>query len=407
MRDVKSIRSDDAHQDALSAAGEMAISPRPGIRSAYLHIPFCFHKCHYCDFYSIVDRDDRQADFTDRLIREIEVWKSWMSPAMRSIFIGGGTPTLLAAPHWRRLLKRIHNHMPIGPDTEFTVEANPETVTGELLDVLVEGGVNRMSLGAQSFQTNHLETLERWHEVDSVSRAVDLARSAGIVNLNLDLIFAIPGQTLKDWLSDLRAALLLEPTHLSCYALTYEPNTPLYKKAQAGRVEPCEDELEAAMYEATMDTLASAGYGHYEISNWALMPQDSGRKTQVFLCQHNLAYWHNKNWLAFGPSASGHIAGLRWKNIPHLARYLDSIGPAPAQDIEQLDEQRSIGEQLMMRLRLIEGAELHWLQPLLSRKRQELIAELIDQGLLEKTKTHLRLTRPGLLLADSVIGELL
>ncbi len=406
MQTHQSIRFEKAHQDALCPRRRLVSQKPRHIPGCYLHVPFCFHKCHYCDFYSIVDREDRQARFTDRLIAEIQAWSPCFSRSPQTLFVGGGTPTLLAPELWKRLLKAVKRFMHGGPQSEFTVEANPETVTDQLLAILADGGVSRLSIGAQSFKARHLKTLERWHEIDNVARAMERARQAGITNLNLDLIFAIPGQTLEDWLSDLRAALSLRPTHLSCYALTYEPNTPLHKKAESGRVVRCDEQLEMAMYQATIETLSRAGYDHYEISNFALM-KTQNENPKSFRCQHNLNYWHNENWLAFGPSAAGHVDGLRWKNVARLADYLDSTGPSPAEEIEQLDEERSIGEQIMLRLRLTEGIERAWIEPRLNRWRREKIDAQIERGLLECTDTHLRLTRPGMLLADSVIGELL
>lgn len=386
---------------AQTAAAVAACPPRtsPGL---YLHIPFCFHKCHYCDFYSIVDDRDRQKAFTQRLIDEIRsVALASGQPALSTIFAGGGTPTLLPAPLWQDLLQALHQAFDLSQLAEFTVEANPETLTPELLDVLVGGSVNRLSIGCQSFNPTHLKTLERWHEPANVLRSVALAKAAGITNFNLDLIYAIPGQTMTDWLDDLHRAFALHPTHLSCYALTYEPNTPMTVKLAQGRIDRTDESLEAQMFHATIDTLAAAGYAQYEISNFSLTP--------AHRCQHNLNYWLNGDWLAIGPSASGHIQGLRWKNTPHLGRYLASSGGAPidADSIEKLDPEQSIGEQLMLRLRLIDGAPLDWCEKVLSRKRLQTIAHLIDSGQLERTTTHLRLTRPGLLVADSVIAELL
>jgi oxygen-independent coproporphyrinogen-3 oxidase len=375
----------------------------PGDRSAraeglYVHVPFCFHKCHYCDFYSIVDRQDRQAAFTDRLVGEAGAIGERVGGAIRTIFIGGGTPTLLRTDLWGRLLEGLRWAFDLSELEEFTVEANPETVTEELLDTLAGGGVNRLSLGAQSFDPRQLETLERWHDPANVGRAVELARAAGIEDINLDLIFAVPGQSLAEWGHDLARALELEPDHLACYGLTYEPNTPLTQKMQRGRVTPCEDDLEARMYETTIRTLAEAGLEHYEISNFAR----PGRR-----CDHNLLYWRSGNWLALGPSAAGHLDGLRWKNVPHLGRYLAGSGAAPVEDLERLEPDAALGEQLMLRFRVLEGVERAWLEPRLDERRRDAIEGLIAEGMLERTADHIRLTRRGLMLADSVVAELL
>jgi oxygen-independent coproporphyrinogen-3 oxidase len=323
----------------------------------YLHVPFCFHKCHYCDFYSIVDSRERQAAFTQRMIKELEASRAYFRTPIETIFVGGGTPTLLKPELWGDLLKSIDRVVHRGAEVEFTVEANPETVTPDLMRLLADGGVNRISIGAQSFDPRHLKTLERWHEPASVRRAAEVTRAAGIDNISLDLIFGIPGQTLDDWRSDLDAALAIEPMHLSCYGLMYEPNTPLTQRMRSGAIQPIEDDTEASMYEATIDRLGEAGFEHYEISNWA----KPARR-----CRHNLIYWQNRQWWPIGPSASGHVAGWRWKNVPRLGRYLEQGPLPPIEDAEHLDEDGRVGEELMLGLRLTEGIEQSRLDALLS-----------------------------------------
>jgi oxygen-independent coproporphyrinogen-3 oxidase len=377
------------------------------VTGLYLHVPFCFHKCHYCDFYSIVDDRDRQAVFARRMSEEIRDLGRLVGPSkIGTIFVGGGTPTLLRTDLWEQLLDSLHESFELHSLVEFTVEANPETVTDELLGALVAGGVNRMSIGAQSFNEAHLKTLERWHDPRKVETAVAMARRAGIDNINLDLIFAVPGQTVDEWANDLRTALALEPTHLSCYSLTYEPNTAMTRKLAMGLIAPADEAVEAAMFEHTIDTLTAAGFEHYEVSNFARKGTVPRQNPKSNRCQHNLMYWLNGQWLATGPSASGHVAGVRWKNLPHLGKYL-AHEPTPIQDVERLDPEASIGEQLMLRFRLIEGVPWEWCEQALSRKRQETVARLIDAGSLERTPTHLRLTRAGLMVADSVIAALL
>ncbi len=387
-----------ANLDVLGDLSAAAAVPQ-GI---YCHVPFCFHKCHYCDFYSLVDRRDRQPIFVQRLTDELGIAGRHLTRPLRTVFFGGGTPTLLATKHWRTLMDAIGDNLLLAPDCEFTVEANPETVRPDLLAVLVDGGVNRLSIGAQSFHPQSLKALERWHDPANVQRSVKLARAAGIHNINLDLIFAIPGQSLDDWLADLDTALKLEPTHMSCYSLTYEPNTPMTAKVQSGLVEPAENELEAQMYEATIDRLGAAGFEHYEISNWA---------RPGYRCRHNLMYWENKNWWPFGPSAAGHIEGTRWRNAPRLDDYLTVKPWPPICDVEQLDEDGRIGEELMLRLRLIDGITLDRLDELLTSglrgsERTAAIQRHIDDGLLHRACGMLRLTRSGLLLADVVLADL-
>ena len=389
-------------QTPASIAHLLPTPDAPPHISLYLHIPFCFHKCHYCDFYSIVDDRDRQLQFAQRMADEIRATAASPLPPIRTIFVGGGTPTLLAPHPWSIILDALHQNLDLSACIEFSVEANPETLAQppgpELLTLLQSRGVNRLSIGAQSFNTDHLKTLERWHDPDNVPRAVQAARAAGIDNINLDLIYAIPHQTLDQWTDDLRAALALSPNHLSCYALTFEPNTPLTTKRDLGRIAPADHDLEAAMFQHTIDHLTAAGYEQYETSNFA---QPNHR------CQHNLAYWLNDSYLALGPSASGHLAGTRWKNTPHLGKYIASTGLSPVIDLETLSPEDSIGEQLMLRLRLTEGIPLQWIKDNVSAPRRQTLDRHAASGLIQYTDTHLTLTRPGQLLANTIIQDLI
>ena len=384
-----------------------ATSERP--RALYLHVPFCFHKCHYCDFYSIVDQRERQPAFTERLGREIDALGAWWRaaggnpPALTTLFVGGGTPTLLAPDLWRRLLDALAGAFGPAPE-EFTVECNPETATAELLEVLAEGGVNRMSFGAQSFDRAHLATLERWHDPDSVARAVALARDAGITNLSLDLIYAVPGQTIDDWRRDLDAALALEPRHVSAYCLTYEPGTAMTRKLELGRITPASDELQADMQLAALDALEGAGLRRYEVSNFA---------RPGFECRHNLAYWRQDPWLAAGPSASAHVGGHRWKIVPHLDRYLGAEEAlAPVLDHEQPDARRALVERLMTGLRIAEGVDstdaLERAEALGAAPRLDAAAASAEaKGWLRRSEGRWAPTPEGFLFADALALELM
>ncbi len=401
------------------------------VHGLYLHVPFCFHKCHYCDFYSLVEpesKPDRQSAFTDALVAELRAQVKRYGPRPQTIFVGGGTPTMLRAELWQKLLSAMRQAGVLDGVEEFTVEANPETVTPELMGILADGGVNRLSMGAQSFNPDLLKTLERWHDPDTVPKAMAMARDAGITNLNLDLIFAIPGQTSESLDQDLDTALALKPAHLSCYSLIFEPNTPLTQKMKLGRISPVGEEVERDMYDQVMRHLDAAGFEHYEVSNWARKitegcDQQSDIHASVSssdtrhpvpdarpnLCAHNMVYWTNKNWLGLGPSAASHLEGKRWKNEPHLARYIAGSPDPPTTDHEQLPPRRRIGEQIMLGLRLRRGLDLNWVSQHLppDDPRHVTIEEMIDIDMLERTETHLRLTRRGLFLADSVIAKLL
>jgi oxygen-independent coproporphyrinogen-3 oxidase len=434
-----------------SPAGADLQHAAPPIHALYLHVPFCSHKCHYCDFYSLapaVAGPDPQPAFVHRLTDELTLRCAQVRPRPSTIFVGGGTPTFLRLDLWQELLDALRRLSLLDAVVEFTVEANPESVTEDLARVLVAGGVNRVSLGAQSFHPALLQTLDRIHQPPNVARAVQIFRRAGIANLNLDLIFAIPGQTLAQLDADLDAALALAPEHLSAYGLTYEPGTPLTARLQRGQVVRADEDLERAMYQRLIDHLAAAGFEHYEVSNWARNPtppaplppgevkvraesphaaatqpsrphpsplpwgegeSQSDPPPSPRRCQHNLAYWHDLNYLGLGPGAASYVAGHRWKNLPHLHRYLDSTAEPPIIDREFLPPQRHVGEALMLRLRLREGVPLTWLEMNLppADPRHAAIEELRALGMLERTATHLRLTARGLFVADPVIARLL
>ncbi len=356
-------------------------------------------------------QSDRQDAFCAALIRELEHQATRHTLRPRTIFVGGGTPTYLRLELWQRLLERMRALEVLDGVEEFTVEANPETVTLELMQLLASYGVNRTSIGAQSFNKTALKTLERWHNPESVPRAMDLCRAAGIKNLNLDLIFAIPGQTLAQLDEDLSELLRLQPQHLSTYGLTYEPNTALSARLKAGRVTPIGEDLEREMYALALSRLEGAGFEHYEVSNWT--KKDPTRNLR---CAHNMLYWQNGEWLGLGPAAASHLADCRWKNAPNLPRYLDGCTqspPAPPiEDFECLPMERRIGEQLMLGLRLSEGVKLDWLADVLgdggktAKRRLSAIFDMEQIKMLERTPTHLRLTRAGLFVADAVIGKL-
>lgn len=377
--------------------------------SLYIHIPFCFHKCHYCDFYSIVDRQDRQEVFTDRLIRELRA-QSALSETLplRSIFVGGGTPTLLAPDLWEKLLAELSTLFDLSlirsGTGEFTVECNPETVSDEVARVLAEGGVNRASVGAQSFNPEHLKALERHHDPENVAKALDRLGSAGIARRSIDLIYAIPGQSLDEFDLDLRTALSLPIDHLSAYGLTYEPNTAMTARLRRGEFSPAPEELEVEMYLHGLAVLREAGFDRYEVSNHSKPGSE---------CQHNLAYWRGDPWLAVGPSASGHMNGWRWKNTPRLDDYLQQSddGLAPVCDLEPPDPRRSLMDRLMTGIRLSEGldaSEMRLLGEQLGASEQLNSAAVHAEhaGWLESAAgPRWVLTDSGFLFADRVAGE--
>lgn len=378
-------------------------------KSLYIHIPFCFHKCHYCDFYSIVDRQDRQQAFTNRLIEELRAQaQSCQVLPLETIFVGGGTPTLLAPELWVTLLQELDSIFDLSlirnGTGEFSVECNPETVTQEIAETLVAGGVNRASVGAQSFNLTHLKSLERHHNPERVPIALETLNNAGIKRTSLDLIYAIPGQSLEEFDQDLQIALGCKIDHLSAYGLTYEPNTAMTARLKLGEFHKAPEDLEVEMYTHALSTLHTNGFERYEVSNHAKPGSE---------CRHNLAYWRGESWLAAGPSASGHINGFRWKNTPRLDDYLkiSDHGFAPVCDLEPPDPKRALMDQLMTGIRLTEGVEA---SRMLSEADtfgkasalQKIADECQSNGWLDSShQDRWALSDAGFLFADRVAGD--
>lgn len=369
----------------------------------YIHVPFCRRRCGYCDFYSQVLDLARVEPLINAVLDELSWACDKYEMACETIFVGGGTPTSLPPEQLGRLLRACAESAR-GACYEFTVEVNPATVETETARVLADAGVNRVSIGAQSFNEAELNVLERTHRPAQVAETVAICRAAGIRNVNFDLIFAIPGQTLASWRASLEAAMALEPDHLSCYGLTYEPGTHLRRQWRAGLVERVDEDLEADMYETALDTLAAAGYPQYEISNFARPGAE---------CRHNLAIWHNQPYLGLGPSAAGFVDGIRYKNVSDTSEYVRAIqaGRLPRVEQEQLDQEERARETAMLALRLREGLDRRSFAQRFGRDPVDFFADAVNRhvrdGLLEVDERAVRLTRPGLLLADIVIADFL
>jgi oxygen-independent coproporphyrinogen III oxidase len=382
--------------------------PAVAVDALYVHVPFCFHKCHYCDFYSITRQTpDRMERFVDRILREADQWtNAQRGPIIRpqTIFFGGGTPSLLPLEQMRRMVVGLRDRFDFSQVNEWTVECNPATVTLEYCQMLREVGVDRLSFGAQSFQPAELAILERHHDPDDVPRSVDIARSAGFSRLNLDLIFAIPGQNRASWSASLEAALALKTPHVSCYALTYEPNTAMTVRRRLGHFAAVDEEIELAMLHDARDRLIEAGFVAYEISNFAVAGEP---------CRHNLNYWMGGNYIGLGPSAASHVEGWRWKNRPHLGEWESSIdsGTLPAIEAEKLDDRQRANELAMLMLRLDRGIDFAFFTGKTGCDARAVYAGQIERlaklGLIEMNEQRIRLTRAGVNVADAVAGEFL
>ena len=379
--------------------------PRELVDALYVHIPFCFHKCHYCDFYSITRQGDhRMRRFVDLILREAELWTRPDAPPLRprTIFFGGGTPTLLPIDEMRRLITGLRQRIDFSDVNEFTSEANPATVSLEYCQMLRESGVDRMSLGAQSFDRSELATLERHHDPDDVPASVELARRVRFDRLNVDLIYAIPGQDLTSWKRSLRDAIALKLKHLSCYGLTYEPNTPIAVKKRLGTMIPTKDEVELEMLWEARSSLTAVRLPPYEISNYAVPGEE---------CRHNLHYWTGGSYVGLGPSAASHVHGTRFRNRPHLGEWENAITSEelPATDVEVLSSTQRAGELAMLQLRLTRGLNFDDYAARTGHDARALfadqIAQLLRQNLLHLDDHHISLTPAGINVADAVAAE--
>lgn len=401
----------------------------------YIHIPFCAHKCPYCDFNTFAGLEANHAATVEALCGEMAHRRAFMADRhIHSVFIGGGTPTVLAAGQLERLFDGIREHFCLEDGVEITCEANPGTVDREKFALLRQLGVNRLSLGVQSFQPSELRFLGRIHDVQDVCQAYDAARAAGLENINLDLMFGLPAQTESAWRDSLTSALALAPEHLSLYSLIVEPDTPLNRWVQTGKVQAPDDDEAAVLYEMALERLDAAGYVHYEISNWAVggsaampekgtsAPTDSaGASSRV--CQHNLIYWRNQEYLGLGPGAHSHLISAdtagpcrerRWGNHKSVLDYLRRMRQGEALEAfeEVIDPRLSMGETMMLGLRLVqEGVQraLFW-----QRYGLELVevfadelARLQDWQLVEVDAMGVRLTRAGLMVGNQVFAEFL
>jgi len=374
----------------------------------YVHIPFCIRKCPYCDFYSIADMSLKQA-FVDALMHEMELTGELLL-AFDSLYIGGGTPSVLDASHIDKILERADKSFEILPGAEITIEANPGTVSLQQLKDYRSAGVNRINIGVQSFHGEHLDFLGRIHTKKETYSAIRWAREAGFENLGLDLIYGIQGQTKKSWLYDLQEAVGFMPEHISCYMLTYETDTPMDKDRQEGRVTPMADPLIADLYEAAISYLEINEYDQYETSNYA--KSDSGGQ-DINRSRHNQKYWSFVNYVGFGPSAHSFIEPVRHWNVSNVEKYIEdlNVGRLPLAEKETLDKDQQMIEWVYLGLRQTSGIQIKDFNDKFdvsfSSKFREVLGDLEERELIEPVTTRCTLTRKGMLLLDSITSMLI
>ncbi len=411
--------------------------------SIYLHIPFCTHRCAYCDFNTYAGQEDSIPAYVDALLHEINFIKQQTTQlsnhlTTQTIFFGGGTPSLLSGPQIGSILDALRGAFTFSPDLEVTLEANPGTTSLEKLQHYRAAGINRLSFGVQSANSEELHMLERAHDFFDVIQSVKWARQAGFDNLNLDLIYALPEQTLATWQSSVRRVVDLGPEHISAYALTLEHGTPFGRWTAKGLLPVSDADLAADMYEWLSEFLESHGFVQYEISNWAKLKDESGKMKaeenssfsfhpSSFACRHNLQYWRGLPYLGLGAGAHGYAGGMRYSNVLRIKTYIERLASdqssvtsdqSPVSSLQfpltpavvnqhRQSEQDEMGEFMMTGLRLTqEGVSDKVFESRFGNKildvYEKSVEKLFEQGLLEWTGEHLHLTRRGRLLGNQV-----
>ncbi len=370
------------------------------VQHLYVHLPFCVHRCGYCDFVTVVGRAGEHGSYVDALLAELELEKNVLAAPLETVFVGGGTPTFTELGELRRLLDALP------PASEVTVEANPETVTGELASLLEEAGVTRISLGAQSFQPQLLDVLERQAGPDAVRRAFHTLRDVEFDNISLDLLYGIPGQSPADLDADLAEALALAPEHLSYYELEAKPGTR-FTHAHGDELGRQAEAMEG-YFEQAVETLTGAGYRWYETANFCLAPDRAGGRD--LRSHHNLGYWRASDYLGVGIGAVSTVGGVRWRNLPSLRGYLAALGEgvAPPREVEPLDDDTRARERLLLGLRLDEPLPLDaGLAEVIDRSARERLTRggLIEPGHIGAADS-LALTKRGRFLGGGVTVEL-
>ena len=375
--------------------------------SLYLHIPFCKHRCAYCDFNTYTSLLDLRETYADALVAEMAQVSGALRRPVHTIFFGGGTPSLMSPASLERILAGVRTHFDLATDAEVTMEANPGTVDLDYLTAVRQTGINRISFGVQSVIESELALLEREHDFATVVEAVALARQAGLANFNLDLIYGVPGQTLASWEQSVRTVLELDPSHLSLYCLTIEPGTPMQRWLLNGRIQPPDPDLAADQYELACTLMAEHGYEHYEISNWA---------KPGFACEHNLTYWRDGEYLGFGAGAHGHAAGVRYQIVKQPRVYLRRLEEtaAPGYPLStavaashSISRAEAISDTMMTQLRLLnEGVDLAAFEAKFGQPLAEIYNGTLDQmlawELVKMENGRLRLTPKGWFLSNQV-----
>lgn len=368
----------------------------------YIHIPFCKSRCIYCGFYSTTLLDLRKK-YINAVCREMELRKNYIREPFSTIYLGGGTPSLLDEAELTKLFLYINNVYDVDRNAEITMECNPDDITPEFTNMLSRLPTNRVSMGAQTFADSRLRLLHRRHNSDEVKHAVKLLREAGIKNISIDLMFGFPDESLSQWKEDISAALALNVEHISAYSLMYEEDTPLWKMLDTGKVKEIDEELSLTMFKELVCQLTDAGYEHYEISNFARLGYRS---------RHNSSYWHQVPYIGLGAAAHSFDLNSRQWNVADLKLYIEEInnGIIPMER-EELDNDTTFNDIITTALRTSDGIDLNALETRLGKRyRNTLISAAgkhLEQGLLEIRQDRLRLTSEGIFISDMVMSDLM
>jgi oxygen-independent coproporphyrinogen III oxidase len=405
MSEHNRLNSDSATASAPLADAEPTTRTFPSARSVYVHVPFFLHHCGYCDFALVANRDHLIPQYLLALENELQAHRRIVGDPVDvdTLFIGGGTPTHLSPETLQSLFTLIYQHFRPTTNAEISVEANPDGLDDERLDVLRSNGVNRLSLGVQSFDDAVLKTLERTHTGDQAMQTVERC-SKCFPNVSLDLIFGVPEQSAASWQQTVETATALPVRHISTYGLTFEKDTPFFRREQHGQLKRTPDELERTMYLDAIARLSACGMQHYEVSNFAQPGSE---------CRHNMVYWKANEYFAFGPGAASYLNGVRRTNTRSVVRWLKSWqqGEAAVEDCEELSNEEKAREAIMLALRMREGLNVGEFE-----KRFDLsftvlagdaLQQHIDSGLLAYQSDFVSLTTEGLLIADTVISDFL
>lgn len=368
----------------------------------YIHIPFCKSRCIYCGFYSTTLLDLRKK-YINAVCREMELRKNYIREPFSTIYLGGGTPSLLDEAELTKLFLYINNVYDVDRNAEITMECNPDDITPKFTNMLSRLPINRVSMGAQTFADSRLRLLHRRHNSDEVKHAVKLLREAGIKNISIDLMFGFPDESLSQWKEDISAALALNVEHISAYSLMYEENTPLWKMLDTGKVKEIDEELSLTMFKELVCQLTDAGYEHYEISNFA---------RPGYRSRHNSSYWHQVPYIGLGAAAHSFDLNSRQWNVADLKLYIEEInnGIIPMER-EELDNDTTFNDIITTALRTSDGIDLNAMETRLGKRyRNTLISAAgkhIEQGLLEIRHDRLRLTSEGIFISDMVMSDLM